>query len=149
MVNELNLSGCSHEYEYKQEGALLYYMDLPRKGFEQLYADTEKFMRASNAQHWKLSLTEWEQPLRFNSFTIDGWFPTHVDHNSADNSKLSIIQLMNDDYEGGELYVGTHHIEWRPGDVVIFPAFMPTSIEKVTRGECIVFTAWASGPRFK
>ena len=41
-------------------------------------------------------------PLKHEHAEVQKMFPTHVDHNSADNSKLSIIQLMNDDYEGGE-----------------------------------------------
>lgn len=137
---------CESRY-YGEEHAQMYLTDLPRKSFKKLYERTEALITESN-EWWGLDIDGWEQPLRFNEYERGIGFPEHSDHNARDGSKLSLIQLMNLDFHGGALYIADELIEIQPGDVVVFPAFMPHRVEPITAGERISFSAWATGPRF-
>ena len=58
---------------------------------------------------------------------------------------LSIIGLLNDDFEGGELYINNKPIDFKRGDVLIFPSnfVYPHKVKPVTKGERYSYVSWA------
>ena len=77
---------------------------------------------------------------------------THVDHiHSIFDGEhkgipiLSIIGLLNDDFEGGELYINNKPIDFKRGDVLIFPSnfVYPHKVKPVTKGEMYSYVSWA------
>jgi len=57
---------------------------------------------------------------------------------------LSIIGVLNDDYEGGELMFHDKEYETKTGDVVIFPSnfLYPHMVNPVTKGTRYSFVSW-------
>jgi hypothetical protein len=157
VVKDANIATMDHydkagysldEFEYHGEGAYMFFTDLPRSGFSKLYSVAETLVESVNNNMWQLDIDSWQQPLRFNTYTKGGSFPLHTDHDRNDASKLALVQLMNDDFVGGELQIVEDVIDLSPGDAVVFPAFIPHSVAPVLSGERITFTGWVSGPRF-
>jgi len=76
----------------------------------------------------------------------------HCDHISSlfDDGRgipiLSIIGLLNDDYEGGDFIMfDDKKIETKKGDLMIFPSnfLYPHEITPVTKGVRYSFVSWA------
>jgi predicted 2-oxoglutarate/Fe(II)-dependent dioxygenase YbiX len=58
---------------------------------------------------------------------------------------LSIVGLLNDNYEGGKfIFFENHEIVLKKGDIMIFPSiFMfPHRVENVTKGVRNSFVSW-------
>ena len=75
----------------------------------------------------------------------------HADHIQSifDGEKkgipiLSILGVLNNDYEGGEFYLIDDIIDLKKGDVIIFPSnFMyPHKVEPVTKGTRYSYISW-------
>jgi hypothetical protein len=91
-------------------------------------------------------------PVRFNRYTIHTYMRTHHDHIHSlfDGERkgipiLSIVGLLNDDYEGGRfIFFENYEVVLKKGDIMIFPSiFMfPHRVEKVTKGVRNSFVSW-------
>lgn len=91
--------------------------------------------------------------VRLNKYPVGTYMSPHIDHITSlfDGENrgipvLSLIGLLNNDFEGGELiFWDDHHIQLKTGDIVIFPSnFMyPHEIKKVTKGIRHSFVCWA------
>lgn len=91
--------------------------------------------------------------VRFNKYDIDTEMKLHCDHihSMFDGDRkgipiLSIVGLLNDDYEGGEFVMWEDHvIDLKKGDVMVFPSnFMyPHKVTSVTSGARYSFVSWA------
>jgi len=60
---------------------------------------------------------------------------------------LSVIGVLNDDYEGGELILlDDYQVKLKAGEAVVFPSnFMyPHQVKKVTRGTRMTINVWFS-----
>jgi predicted 2-oxoglutarate/Fe(II)-dependent dioxygenase YbiX len=91
-------------------------------------------------------------PIRLNKYEKGRDMKEHFDHISSiftgeDKGVpiLSIIGFLNDDFEGGELYINGKSINPKRGDILIFPSnFMyPHEVKPVTKGERYSYVAWA------
>jgi hypothetical protein len=92
-------------------------------------------------------------PVRFNRYDTHTLMKTHHDHIHSlfDGERkgiptLSIVGLINDDYEGGNFFFfDDYEIKLKKGDILIFPSlFMfPHRVEKVTKGVRHSFVSWA------
>jgi predicted 2-oxoglutarate/Fe(II)-dependent dioxygenase YbiX len=91
-------------------------------------------------------------PIRLNKYGKGRDMKEHNDHiSSIFKTKdrgipiLSIIGFLNDDFEGGELYINHKSIDPKRGDILIFPScFMyPHEVKPVTKGERYSYVAWA------
>lgn len=92
-------------------------------------------------------------PVRFNRYTINTLMKSHHDHIHSlfDGERkgipiLSIVGLLNDDYEGGGFFFfEDYEVKLKQGDILIFPSvFMfPHRVEKVTKGIRNSFVSWA------
>ena len=82
-------------------------------------------------------LKYWEA-FNFIKYKEGQHFSYHHDHGFSYNCTVSLVQYLNDDYEGGELDFNTWGYTYKPeaGDLVIFPSnFMyPHSAMPVTKG---------------
>ena len=96
----------------------------------------------------------WEgySPIRFNRYSSGQTMKNHCDHihSMFDGERkgipiLSIIGLLNDDYEGGELIMfEDKKIDIKKGDLIIFPSnfLYPHEITPVTKGVRYSYVAW-------
>lgn len=92
-------------------------------------------------------------PVRFNRYTTNTLMKAHHDHIHSlfDGERkgipiLSIVGLLNDDYEGGAfVFFKDYEVKLTAGDILIFPSvFMyPHRVEKVTKGVRNSFVSWA------
>ena len=57
---------------------------------------------------------------------------------------LSVLGVLNDDYEGGEFYLVDEKTNLSKGDIIIFPSnFMyPHKVEPVTKGIRYSYISW-------
>ena len=91
-------------------------------------------------------------PIKFIRYHPGQKMQNHCDHISSlfDDGKgipiLSIIGLLNDDYEGGDLIMfEDKKIDTKKGDLLIFPSnfLYPHEITPVTKGVRYSFVSWA------
>jgi hypothetical protein len=92
-------------------------------------------------------------PVRFNRYTSHTLMKAHHDHIHSlfDGERkgiptLSIVGLLNDDYEGGNfVFFKDYEIKLKAGDILIFPSvFMfPHRVDKVSKGIRHSFVSWA------
>ena len=108
-----------------------------------------------NKQFWNFDVTHSNQSeyLRYDK---SGHFSSHIDTIMAEMTnqtrKLTIITILNNDYEGGKLYLnygGKTYPKLEPGDVLIFPSFLLHGVEPVTSGIRRSIVTWLVGPYFK
>tara|TARA_Y100000287_G_scaffold176041_1_gene166357 strand:+ start:626 stop:1165 length:540 start_codon:yes stop_codon:yes gene_type:complete len=83
--------------------------------------------------------------IRFNKYNESQYIAKHVDHiRSLFDGKakgvplISLVGLLNDDFEGGEFLLNGEDMELKAGDLLIFPStfsyeHMTTPVEKGTR----------------
>tara|TARA_R100000388_G_C7242154_1_gene162223 strand:- start:1308 stop:2420 length:1113 start_codon:yes stop_codon:yes gene_type:complete len=108
---------------------------------------------AANNSMWKFNIDNCDQAeyLRYGS---SGHFSEHIDtvFDKKHQRKLTIILFLNDDYEGGRLYLKTGNQKIYPqqsaGDVIIFPSFFLHSVEPVLSGTRRTIVSWLKGPSF-
>ena len=88
---------------------------------------------AANNEQWKFNVTHCNQ-CEYLRYDKDGVFTDHIDsrfdrsfENENEMRKLTIIAFLNDDYEGGRLYLKLGRDKIYPdtssGNVIIFPSF--------------------------
>ena len=90
--------------------------------------------------------------VRFNKYKIETKMRAHVDHiHSLFDGKLkgipiiSIVGLLNDNYEGGAFMCREKEIQLIRGDILLFPSnFMyPHEVKEITKGIRYSFVSWA------
>jgi len=90
--------------------------------------------------------------IRFNRYRVGTLMRKHMDHiHSLFDGKLkgvpiiSIVGLLNDNYEGGGFICGKKEVKLRRGDILLFPSnFMyPHGVKEVTKGIRFSFVSWA------
>ena len=92
-------------------------------------------------------------PIRFNRYVEGRKMAQHCDHITINEDGLrkgipvlSIIGVLNDDYEGGELVMFEDEvIELKQGDLMVFPSnfLYPHRVDPVTKGVRNTFVSWA------
>ena len=90
--------------------------------------------------------------VRFNRYNKNQIMSKHCDHiHSLFTGEirgipiLSILGVLNDDYEGGEFIMfDDYEIKFKPGDVIIFPSIFlyPHLVKPVTKGTRYSFVSW-------
>jgi len=110
----------------------------------------------ANQNAWQFDVTHANQTdyLRYDK---DGHYRSHIDTFLAANSgpcrKLTVLAFLNDDFEGGKLFlqIGDKRI-YPPqgaGTVLVFPSFILHGVEPVTAGVRRSIVTWLVGPWFK
>jgi len=109
-----------------------------------------------NNKFWNFDISHGNQS-EFLRYDKNGHFAQHTDTMldviHPETRKLTIITVLNDDYEGGNLYFiyGSHKIypKLEPGDVIVFPSFIVHGVEPITSGIRRSVVTWLVGPYFK
>jgi hypothetical protein len=90
-------------------------------------------------------------PIRFNKYDLKTNMQLHCDHIHSlfDGEKkgvpiLSIVTLLNDDFEGGDFIMWGEKIPMSQGTVIIFPSnfLYPHAVTPVTLGTRYSFVQW-------
>ena len=92
-------------------------------------------------------------PIRFNRYPTGTIMRQHYDHiHSIFDGQhkgipiLSMLGVLNDDYEGGEfLFFDSYEVPLKAGDIMVFPSnfIYPHKVQEVTKGERYTFVSWA------
>jgi len=111
---------------------------------------------SANHQAWKFDVTHSNQTdyLRYDS---EGHYLAHVDTfinpNNKECRKLTVLVFLNDDFEGGKLFLQNGHEKIYPpqnaGTCLVFPSFIMHGVEPVTKGVRRSIVTWLVGPWFK
>jgi hypothetical protein len=111
---------------------------------------------AANHHQWKFNITHSNQS-EFLRYDKNGHFAKHIDtimgNQDNETRKLTVIAILNNEFEGGRLYFEYGKEKVYPaqdsGDVIIFPSFLTHGVEPVTSGIRRSIVTWLVGPFFK
>jgi hypothetical protein len=91
-------------------------------------------------------------PIRFNRYKKGQIMSKHQDHiqslftgDKRGIPILSIVAVLNDDYEGGEFIMfDDYEIKFKPGDLIVFPSVFlyPHLVKPVKKGIRYSFVSW-------
>jgi predicted 2-oxoglutarate/Fe(II)-dependent dioxygenase YbiX len=88
---------------------------------------------------------------RVNKYKPGTNFKRHIDHiySVFDGTKrgipvLSTLGVLNDDYEGGRVFIRDLKLDLKQGDIIVWPSLFiyPHEIETVTKGTRYSFVNW-------
>jgi predicted 2-oxoglutarate/Fe(II)-dependent dioxygenase YbiX len=111
---------------------------------------------AANYQAWKFDVTHSNQ-TDYLKYDVEGHYHAHVDTfikpDDKECRKLTVLMFLNDDFEGGKLFLQNGHNKIYPpqgaGTCLVFPSFMLHGVEPVTKGIRRSVVTWLVGPWFK
>jgi predicted 2-oxoglutarate/Fe(II)-dependent dioxygenase YbiX len=111
---------------------------------------------SANQKAWKFDITHANQ-TEYLRYDIDGHYHAHVDTffkpDDTQTRKLTVLTFLNDDFEGGRLFLQTGDKKIYPpqkaGTALIFPSFVLHGVEPVTKGIRRSIVTWMVGPWFK
>lgn len=111
---------------------------------------------AANQQAWKFHVTHSNQ-TDYLKYDKHGHYLAHVDTfikpNEQETRKLTVLMFLNDDFEGGRLFIQNGHEKiyppQGPGTCLVFPSFLLHGVEPVTKGIRRSIVTWLVGPWFK
>ena len=109
-----------------------------------------------NNRAWKFDVTHSNQ-TEYLRYDADGHYKTHVDTlnspNQKETRKITVLAFLNDDFEGGRLYLenGSERVypHQNKGAVITFPSYINHGVEPVTKGIRRSIVTWMVGPWFK
>jgi PKHD-type hydroxylase len=122
------------------------------------------WLRAKVDEVAKISNTVWEfqlegcfEPFQYTLYDKEGdHYDLHLDigpDGLATNRKISIVIMLNDGYEGGELEI---HNSINPicvklpyNTAIVFPSFLMHRVSPVTKGIRKSLVCWYHGPSFR
>lgn len=91
--------------------------------------------------------------IRLNRYSEGTLMRPHIDHihslfdgHQKGIPVLSMIGILNEDFEGGDLvFFNDYKIKTKTGDIIIFPScfLYPHTIDEVTKGTRYSFVSWA------
>ena len=105
-----------------------------------------------NVANTQFSIQDFSE-VRFNRYEVGTNMKFHYDHIHTlfDGERkgipiLTILALLNDDFEGGDfLMFDSKKVELEAGDIIIFPSnfLYPHAVNTVTKGTRYSFVSWA------
>ena len=110
----------------------------------------------ANHQLWKFDVTHANQ-TDYLKYDIKGHYHAHIDtfmsREFDECRKLTVLAFLNDDFEGGRLFLqmGSEKIypPQQAGSVLVFPSFVLHGVEPVTKGVRRSVVTWLVGPWFR
>lgn len=114
------------------------------------------FGMSANHQAWKFDVTHSNQ-TDYLKYDEAGHYHAHVDTfmkpGDPECRKLTVLMFLNDDFEGGRLFIqnGKNKIypPQKAGTALVFPSFLVHGVEPVTKGIRRSVVTWLVGPWFK
>ena len=125
--------------------------------WEELYTPIGCVLQAYLAKAnevWSYHVHRMEK-IQMSRYPVGGHYNWHMDSKAPVNNeqrKLSIVMLLNDDFEGGHLELATNqgqNVLKSQGDIVVFPSFLNHRVHPVTKGTRYTAVSWAYGPTFR
>jgi len=105
-------------------------------------------------KNWNYDIRRLEK-IQMSKYGIGGHYDWHMDSKepiNAEQRKLSISILLNNDFDGGGLELKSNKDEnvlKYQGDIVVFPSFLQHRVLPVTDGTRYTAVSWAYGPTFR
>jgi PKHD-type hydroxylase len=105
---------------------------------------------SGNTQKFKFQIDKFEEGFQFTKYEPSDHYSWHSDLGDEDERvrrKLSLVVLLNDDYEGGDLqfFPSGIAIPRRKGLVALFPSYLVHRVAPVTRGTRYSLVSWVAG----
>ena len=118
--------------------------------------DLEKFaLEANQVCGWNYDITQKEN-IQFAEYGIDQHYAWHTDTFTLSGKpierKVSVVCLLNDNFEGGEFELRLYNDYKAPltkGTMIAFPSILEHRVLPVLSGLRYSATMWFSGPRFR
>jgi len=108
-----------------------------------------------NQQTYKYDITHSNQ-VEFLIYKEGGKYEAHVDtahEHTEETRKLTVLAFLNDDFEGGKLYLQVGDKKYYPkqtkGTILVFPSYILHGVEPVTKGVRYSVVTWMAGPYFR
>ena len=114
-----------------------------------IYTSINKYMAHIGSSH---NFIKTFTPIRFNRYAEGQIMRKHYDHIHSifDGERkgipiLSIVGLLNDDYEGAKMMVRDTEFPMKRGDIIIMPSVFlyPHEITECTKGTRYSWVSWA------
>jgi hypothetical protein len=110
----------------------------------------------ANRQAWNFDITHVNQ-TDYLKYDKNGHYKEHIDtfflKKEIECRKLTVLAFLNDNFEGGKLFIKTGHEKIYPpqnaGSVLVFPSFFLHGVEPVISGTRRSIVTWLIGPKFK
>ena len=110
----------------------------------------------ANQQAWKFNVTHANQ-CDYLIYDVEGHYHAHtdtfMDPTQTECRKLTVLAFLNEDFEGGRLFLQVGHEKIYPpqnaGTILVFPSFILHGVEPVTKGIRRSIVTWLVGPWFK
>jgi PKHD-type hydroxylase len=113
----------------------------------------------ANVQNWHFDV-DYANQTEYLKYDENGHYVSHIDTFLRPNviskeptRKLTTLAFLNDNFEGGRLYLQIGHERIYPpqkaGTVIVFPSFILHGVEPVTKGIRRSVVTWLVGPWFK
>jgi hypothetical protein len=107
-----------------------------------LYPKTSKILDFGNVKITDIEILKYKN---------EGFYTWHIDHFAAIPRTMSLILLLNNDYEGGNLCFrnpdgsGEWEVEVKPNRMIIWPSnfLYPHTVKPVTKGKRYSVVSWA------
>jgi hypothetical protein len=111
---------------------------------------------AANQQAWKFDV-KYANQCDYLIYDVEGHYHAHtdtfMDPTQAECRKLTVLAFLNEDFEGGRLFLQSGNQKIYPpqdaGTVLVFPSFVLHGVEPVTKGIRRSVVTWLVGPWFK
>jgi PKHD-type hydroxylase len=121
-----------------------------------LHRQFESFaMQANKECGWEYHITGFER-VQFAEYGPEQHYAWHTDTfalaGTPTDRKLTIVCLLNDDFEGGQFEIrlyGDHIVPLEKGTIIAFPSILEHRVVPVTSGIRYSATMWFNGPRFR
>jgi PKHD-type hydroxylase len=112
-------------------------------------------MQANKECKWEYHVTDREN-IQFAEYGPEQHYAWHTDtfalSGKPTDRKITIVCLLNDDFEGGKFQVRLYNDYDAPlekGTIIAFPSILEHRVVPVTSGIRYSATMWFSGPRFR
>ena len=113
------------------------------------------FISANNA-YFHYALDHFDSAIQATKYGVGQEYKWHVDDAVNTNKlprKLSMSLVLDSEFEGGELEIMTPTTKSisqniKPGNICIFPSWVPHRVKPVTSGTRYSLVAWMNGPQF-
>ena len=121
-----------------------------------LAKDFESFATQANIDcKWYYHITGHED-IQFAEYGPEQHYAWHTDtfalSGAPTDRKITVVCLLNDDFEGGEFQVRLYNDYTAPlekGTIIAFPSILEHRVIPVTSGIRYSATIWFNGPRFR
>jgi predicted 2-oxoglutarate/Fe(II)-dependent dioxygenase YbiX len=91
-------------------------------------------------------------PVRLNRYPAGSMMRVHSDHihtlfdgQAKGIPAISLVGVLNDDYEGGDLIICGQPYRLKPGQIIVWPScfLYPHEVTEITEGTRYSFVSWA------